>query len=233
MQLFCFTYAGGNASFFDMLDPELSSGVELVKLEYPGHGIRRHEPFCKSFKELAQDMYGQLIGHYRQGEPYALFGYSMGSITAVETLSLITKRQELSAPAHIFLAAHEPKTKYELDCFSDDENDERIKERTIQFGGIPERLLANKSFWRVYLPVYRADYQLISGYDFDHLDFVTDIPATVFYSEEDTPYSDIKQWKRYFIDRCDLFCFTGNHFFIREHTREVGEIIKHKLGTKP
>jgi len=231
MQLYCFTYAGGNAGFFDMLDPELSSEVELVKLEYAGHGTRRHEPFCRSFKELARDMYKQLIGQYRQGEPYALFGYSMGSIAAIETLSLIQERKELPAPSHVFLAAHEPKTKYELECFTDDETDERIKERTIQFGGIPERLMVNKSFWRVYLPVYRADYQLISGYDFDHLDFVSDIPATVFYSDDDTPYSDIKQWRRYFIDKCDLICFTGNHFFIREHTLEICKIIKRELGT--
>ena len=94
MQLFCFTYAGGNAGFFDMLDSELSSEVELVKLEYAGHGTRCHEPFYRNFKELAQDMHDQLFGQYRQGQPYALFGYSMGSIAAIETLSLIMKRKE-------------------------------------------------------------------------------------------------------------------------------------------
>ena len=47
-QLFCFTYAGGTSSFFDELGKELS-GIEVVKLDYAGHGERHKENFYENF----------------------------------------------------------------------------------------------------------------------------------------------------------------------------------------
>ena len=37
--LLCFPFAGGTASFFDMIEKDLE-GIDLVKLEYAGHGTR-------------------------------------------------------------------------------------------------------------------------------------------------------------------------------------------------
>ena len=86
-QIFCFTYAGGNATFFDEIDKDLSE-FELVKMEYSGHGTRHKEPLYASFDELADDMYAMLKSKYN-GSAYALFGYSMGTITLVEILKRI------------------------------------------------------------------------------------------------------------------------------------------------
>ena len=55
-QLFCFTYAGGNASFFDGIERDLPE-YELVKLEYSGHGTRHKEPYYQNFDELTDDIY--------------------------------------------------------------------------------------------------------------------------------------------------------------------------------
>ena len=51
-QIVCFTYAGGNKSFFDVIEKDLKE-VELVKLEYAGHGERHKEILYQSFDELA------------------------------------------------------------------------------------------------------------------------------------------------------------------------------------
>ena len=89
----------------------------------------------------------------------------------------------------MFLAAHEPHGKAELAGFDPGKKDEWVKERTLRFGGIPEKLLNNPAFWRMYLPVFRADYEMIWKYDFGKLDLRTEIPAEIFYSEEDTTSS--------------------------------------------
>lgn len=230
MRLFCFTYAGGNAAFFDLLESNLNESVEVIKLEYAGHGTRHRERFYDNFEELAQDMYKIIYRYCQDGQDYALFGYSMGSISVVEVLTLIMQRDEILAPIHVFLAAHEPYTKRELMDFDNDKTDEWIKHRTMKFGGIPEQLIANKSFWRIYLPIYRADYKLINEYDFDKLKLKSNIPATIFYSETDTPFEDMIQWKHYFSGYCKLICYEGNHFFIREHYISIAEIIEQKLG---
>lgn len=229
MQLFCFTFAGGNASFFDTLEQYIGSSVEVVKLEYAGHGTRRRESFYNSFSHLAEDLCRVIRSYHRKDEDYALFGYSMGSIAAVETLKKILRIDEISPPVHMFLAAHEPYTKSELAGYSEREQDEFVKARTIRFGGIPDNLIENKVFWRVFLPIYRADYTLIGNYDFQLLNLKSEIPATVFYSETDTPYVDMSQWKRFFVGECGFVRYEGGHFFIQEHCQEMADVIRRSL----
>lgn len=227
MKLICFTYAGGNSSFYDQLKNELLPDVELIAIEYSGHGTRHRSPFYSDFDELANDMLVQIKEIIAENEPYAIMGYSMGSISAVEVLrKLIDGNMPL--PTHVFLAAHEPQTKASLADYSNEEMDEFVKARTIQFGAVPEKLINNKSFWRMYLPIYRADYSIIGKYKFEKLKLKSYIPATVFYSESDTPYADMKNWDKYF-ERVDFMEYTGSHFFINEHFGAMAQEIKKRL----
>lgn len=223
-QLFCFTYAGGTAAFFDGIEKDLPE-YELVKLEYAGHGTRHKEPFYRNFDELAYDMFISLKGRYSGGD-YSLFGYSMGTIALAEVLQSILADSTLKNPTHVFLAAHEPHSKAELIGFTDDELDEWVKDRTIKFGAVPNKLLNNKSFWRMYLPIYRADYSIIGKYSFEELSLKTTIPATVFYSENDTPRSEMELWRKYFTGDCKFFQYEGTHFFIQNHHAEMADVIK-------
>lgn len=227
-QLFCFTYAGGNASFFDAILKDLPE-FEVVKLEYAGDGTRHKESFYRSFDELADDMFLRLKEKYPESS-YALFGYSMGTIALVEVLKKILADPEINDPSHVFLAAHEPHSKAELSGYSEDELDEWVKDRTVRFGGVPDRLLNNKSFWRMYLPIYRADYSIIGKYRFEDLLLRTAIPVTVFYSETDTPRADMELWKKYFTGDCEFCQFEGTHFFIRQHHEEMAGIIRNRMS---
>lgn len=227
-QLFCFTYAGGNAAFFDVIEKDLPE-LELVKLEYSGHGTRHKEPFYQDFDELTDDMFRLLRERYSGGK-YSLFGYSMGTIALAEVLKRIIDDSMMRKPTHIFLAAHEPHSKAELIGFSDDKLDEWVKDRTIKFGAVPEKLLNNKSFWRMYLPIYRADYSIIGKYSFEELSLKTATPATVFYSEKDTPRSEMELWKNYFVGECEFFQYEGTHFFIQNHHAEMAKIINDVLN---
>lgn len=229
MQLFCFTVAGGNASFFDPLEEACAAQIEFVKLEYPGHGNRRREKLCDTFQELSLDLYGRIKEHY-SGGGYALMGYSMGSLAVLETLQVLMERKELPCPLRIFLAAHEPKKVIDLEKCDEAELNEYVQSRTILFGGVPEKLIDSRPFWRMYLPLYKADYLMISRYDFDHLADAFDIPATIFYSEQDTPRSEMESWKKYFTGSCEFVEYAGTHFFINEHCREMAVLIKERLG---
>lgn len=224
-QIFCFTYAGGDKNFFSIIEEDLKE-FDLVSFDYAGHGERHKEEFYQDFDELADDMFRE--AQDKISGKYALFGYSMGSITATEVLRRIVSTG-LPLPSHVFLCSHEPHTKSELLGFSADELDEWVKERTIRFGDVPEKLLTNKVFWRTYLPIYRADYTIIGKYKFEDLDLRTDVPLTVFYSETDTPLEDMKQWQKFFIGSVDYQRYEGNHFFIREHHREMAEVIRNRL----
>ena len=228
-QLFCFTYAGGNASFFDAIEEDIPD-IDFIKPDYAGHGTRHKEPFYDNFDQLGSDCF-QIVSSALNGEDYGLFGYSMGAITVVEVLKRIEAIAGLKKPSYIFLAAHEPHSKAELIGYSDSKLDEWVKERTIRFGGIPEKLINNKSFWRMYLPIYRADYSLIRKYRFEDLDLCTDIPAALFYSETDTPKTEMELWKKYFTGTCNLYRYNGTHFFIQEHHKEMANVISNAFVT--
>lgn len=229
MRLFCFTFAGGSGSFFDGLGEYVRSDVELVKLEYAGHIARHREAFYRDFDGLTADMYAQ-VKVRQNGQPYALLGYSMGALAAAEVVKTVLDRDELPAPAHVFLASHAPcgmSDGYDVDSAGDDET---VKRWTIRFGGLSDDLIGNRTFWRMYLPVYRADYRLITGYDFGRLDFTVDVPADMFFSPEDIPPGDMEKWRGIFTGPCDIKAYSGGHFFLREHAREVAEVINERLG---
>lgn len=230
MRLFCFTFAGGSASFFNGIEPYLRPDIRLVKLEYAGHMERRREPFYGDFDALTADMYSQVKAQVREGGPYALFGYSMGALAAAEVTNMILARGELPPPEHVFLASHGPRALGERPCANGLDADEVVKQWTIHFGGLSERLINSQTFWRIYLPIYRADYGLIENYDFSRLDFVTDIPAAVLFSPADIPRRDMEKWRRVFTGACDILEYDGGHFFLREHEREVADAINERLG---
>lgn len=226
-QIFCFTFAGGNAGFFDSVKEDLPD-FDVIALEYSGHGTRHREPLYTDFEELAEDMLGLLRARY-QGEEYALFGYSMGTISLMEVLKKIQCSTDIPLPAHVFLAAHEPGTRAFLTGMNEDEINTWVKDRTIRFGTVPEKLLNNKSFWRIYLPLYRADYLILGQYRFENLNLATEIPATVFYSETDTPFEKIERWREYFTGSCEFYPFKGTHFFIQQHHNAMASIIRRRF----
>lgn len=227
-QLFCFTHAGGTAEFFDPIKHETSK-ICVEALEYAGHGKRHQEGYYHTFNELTDDML-RLIHERYNGGGYALFGYSMGSISLVEVMRHIIREGDMPLPLHVFLAAHEPRVGRDLSGFTGQEDDDWVKECTVRFGGIPKELQNNAAFWRVYLPVYRADYSLIGTYNFCKLNFSCRIPTTVFYSETDTPIEEMNRWKTYFAGACDFFRYEGNHFFMKEHYKDITRIIEDKVG---
>lgn len=229
--LFCFPYAGGTADFYNDLEGVADDNVHFIKLEYSGHGERMKEPLYHGFDELTEDLYPWIIKNlenYPEAD-YALMGYSMGSIAAFDMIRKLVIEDKIRKPVHVFLAAHHPGHIFGLQSVPEEELAAWVKERTIGFGGIDQRLLNNKSFWRLYLPIYTADYRIISSYDFERIQIQTDIPATIFYSEEDIPYEQMKGWKRFFTKECSYVEYEGPHFFIHKYYREMAGLICRKL----
>lgn len=231
MKLFCFTYAGGTADFYIELRYKLKDkDIDLVALEYPGHGKRWKEKFAADFSEIADDMIRQIESCLEEFEEYALMGYSMGCLTAIEVLRCISQRERFHLPKYIFLAAHEPRTLSILSGIKEDEVDNVIKNRTISFGAVPEKLINNQTFWRMYLPVYRADYKIISSFDFESFKLKMTIPTTVFYSETDTPFGKVSKWNNYFCGNLKFYQFEGDHFFIKNNIMKIADIIKQRMA---
>ena len=231
MKLFCLPYAGGNADFYKDIKEYIENKdtrIEVIALEYPGHGSRRKENLLSTFDDLSSDVIKQMAMKFDEDD-YALMGYSMGSIVASEVVRKILLGELLSKPKKIFLAAHEPRTIKMYTSLSNTIDDAAVKKRTIDFGAVPESLINNETFWRIYLPLFKADYNMILNYNFGNLSLKTNIDTTIFYSEIDTPYEIMKEWSKYYCGNLEYFQFDGNHFFLKNHFIEIGNIIINRL----
>lgn len=229
MKLFCLPHAGGNADFFNEMAKQINlAGVDVFPFEYAGHGERCNEKFCHSIQDMASDMINFLLQKLSVDDEYCLFGYSMGCLVVLEMVRQIVSNY-YKPPKHIFIAAHEPKVKRFLyDTHEQYLVDEEIRREVSKLGGIPEKLLTSDAFWRIYLPLYRSDYNCIWNYDFEEVNFST-ISATVFFSENESSLEDMIGWNKFFLVK-NFYGYKGTHFFIKEYYKEISEVIINQIN---
>lgn len=231
-KLFCFPYAGGMAENYRNFFRHLSGFCEPVGLEYAGHGRRGQEPLYPGWQSMLEDTARQINEMLTPGEPYFCLGYSMGSLVLHDVLA----EGMLSAPpAHVFLCAHTPvgvpRASYSYHQLSDEEFLEKMR----ALGGmdrVDSRMMANRIFRRLYFNPMRHDFRLLGERAELYVQVTSslDIPATVFYSPDDTPPQLICRWNDFFALPPAMFPFEGHHFFIWEHGEEMAHIILRRIA---
>lgn len=227
MKLFFITYAGGSASFFNGISAELKNDFECILIEYAGRATRSKEPFYHSFKDMVSDVAAKMEKCLEgEKEPFCVFGYSMGSLVAYEAL---IKHMKTSNCKHLFVAAHYPPHASELRKQYSSMSDEMLCGEMEKFGGLDARIIANKRFLDIYLPVIRKDYQLLEEYAFDGEKMKVPCKITVFYSEEDTKYEVIRGWEDYTKEGIVFHRYHGNHFFLKKQEKEIAKDIRRAI----
>lgn len=225
IQLFCIPYAGGNADLFDTFASEFQDDVEVIKIEYAGHGARRKEPFYLSFQEMVEDVAVCINRNLKQEAELALFGYSMGSIVAYEIFAQHLLERELN---YLFLASHEaPDVEWESKkYFHLDE--EQFFSLIQQMGGFEKcsvEMLKNRFFRKLHFEPVRADYELLCHYVMSRKEKI-DIPSILFYSAHDIPKEKILSWNTFLTEKSKVIEIGENHFFIREYGQDMQRMME-------
>lgn len=159
--------------------------------------------------------------------PYAIMGYSMGSVLAYEMLVRKAIPGELK---HFFVAAEvSPKDRaLELRKVADP-TEERIMERALKLGGLDERMLGNPRFKQIYLKPMLSDYRLFFNYQFGEYIEKIKVDTTFMYCEKDTALSDVRKWDELIEGVFDYHQIGDNHFFINQHYLKMAEIINNNM----
>lgn len=210
---------------FQCIEPYLPQEIQMINLEYAGHGSRMREPFYSDMNAAVEDMYSNICKNLTESDEYMLFGYSMGSLIVSATLAEVIRRKELPLPKQIFLAAHVPDLSGHSLSEKDLENDDVVKKTIIRFGGVPEDIVQSAIFWKLYMPIYKSDYRLMCSFNFDSLKLRANIPTSIFYCEEDTALKDLRRWERYFTQDVRYYSFQGGHFFIKENAEKIADLV--------
>lgn len=227
-QLFAIPYAGGNAEAFGILKKYIPEEIELVRLDYAGHGTRRQEEFYPDFDDMVKDMADQINARLNPEMETVIFGYSMGSVVVYEMLA----HQFIHADVKkVFLAAHEAPGEEWDSAEYVKMGDLEFAHKLMEFGGFDkfeDRFLGNRYFRKVFFEPIREDYRLLADYSLKH-DTALDVDAVFFYAPEDISRNGIVKWGKFFQKEPSYIEIGENHFFIKEYPEKLVKIITENL----
>lgn len=230
MQLFILPYAGGSIAAFKRLTDLIDDRIDVVTVEYAGRGTRAKEPFASDIGKLFEDAITYCNERRKPDIPYAVMGYSMGSVLAYEA---VARRAISGILRHLFISAEVSPKDRSLELRKvESPTEERILDRARQLGGLDECILHNKRFADIYIRPMLSDYRLFFEYRFgDYTDKIK-IDTTFFYCEKDTPYIDVRKWDELIEGEFDFYEMGENHFFINQHYENMAKIINKTLAEK-
>ena len=102
IQLFALPFAGGTSMSFAKLEPYLDPNIKMVSIEYAGRMTRNSEPYIEDYDAFLSDVLRQIENRRNADVPYALFGYSLGSVLIYD---LLVHCKMTAAPKHAFVCA--------------------------------------------------------------------------------------------------------------------------------
>lgn len=228
IKLFCIAYAGGSAAAYSLWNKCLSSDIELIPIELAGRGKRASESFYKTLEEAADDVYSILIKNI-EGSDYALYGHSMGSWIAFEVLERL-KRNHDKQPVTVFFSANTPPHLEPDEEKISDLNDDDFSNRIIAMGDTPKEILTG-DMRNFFLPILRADYNLVETYIHRNRNISFDCDIHVLYGKRDhIDKNSLIEWKKYTNKDFHIKGFDGGHMFFRDNFYETTDYINQTVA---
>lgn len=231
LRLFCFPYAGGAASIYRTWADELPADVEVCPVQPPGREGRIRERPVTSTEEMVQAAAEGLAEELDRG-PYALFGHSMGAVTAFE---LARRRRDAGGPepVHLFASGRGAPTVVDLDEPIHDLPPERFRQRLRELNGTPVEVLEHPELMELVEPLLRADFRVVETYRYAPAAPLTcPITALGGLADDHVPAERIEPWREMTSGPYRQHMLPGDHFFLNGPARgDVLRIVARALAT--
>lgn len=222
VRLFCFHCAGGDASTFYPWAKKINSSIELISIQLPGHGMKFDEPKLRSMEAIIAYLNNAILPYFDR--PYFFFGHSLGALVAFELTRSLQKNCK-PLPECLFVAGKNPphiRDQKFICHLSDQEIIEEIK----KYNGIPAEILAETSLMNIFLPIFRADFEVLETYVYyKSLPLTCNLIALGGVEDPIVKAVNIEAWKIHTSGKFQSYLLTGDHFFIKSQQPEVLEII--------
>jgi medium-chain acyl-[acyl-carrier-protein] hydrolase len=223
--LFLLPFAGGSSYSYKEFAKYESDKLKLSPLELPGRGKRIRESLKTNVHELVDDIFAQICT--KLDKPYMIYGHSMGTLLTYLLTKKIIKHG-LNPPLWLFLTGsvgpsviENRKTKYHQLPASE------FMDRVKLLGGLPDEILSHPELLDFYLPILRADFEVVETYQYRPT-VPFDIPMDVTIGTEDeATFEEAEMWQLETIEPLRLKQYKGNHFFIYQH---IDKIMDNILG---
>lgn len=205
----------------------MPASIDLCPVQLPGREGRIAETPVTELANLGE-MLVAALGEYLN-LPYALLGYSMGAIVALEFASSISKHK-LSPPKHFLACARGGPHIRPRWSGAEVPSDQELIARLRELGGTTAEVIDNSELLDIILPILRADYALNSSYTSQ--DFRLECPVTVIGGLDDLAVSPdcLRSWSVVSTTPCREKMLRGGHFFIQERPAEFAAAIANAVS---
>jgi surfactin synthase thioesterase subunit len=228
-RLFCIPYAGAGVAVYHKWAQALPVGVQVCALQLAGRDTQFGVPPFTRIAALVDWLIDSLDAWFDL--PFAIFGHSMGGLVAFELARTLRTRNK-PEPQHLFVSAcrapgrpvrqwpmhHLPQASF-------------VRELRSRYDGIPELILQDADLLRLFLPILRADMEMVETFQ-GSVDDPFDFPVTAFGGNRDKEISreDLEPWREQTTGAFDLNMIDGDHFFVNTAQAEVLRIVSRDLS---
>lgn len=213
--LFCLPHAGGAASAFRTWLGRIP-GADVLPVQLPGREGRMREAAYEDMSVLAGDI-ASVITEAAAGRAFALYGHSLGSLTAFETIREL-RRRGVQQPVHLIVSGScAPQKSSSLGRKISTMSTPKLVDALRAMGGTPEWLLSDPELQAMILPAVRGDFGLRERYRYVD-EPPLDLPITVIASDDDPRASRRLQakWDAQTSRQFVLHTLLGAHFAVYE-----------------
>ncbi len=220
LRLFCFPYAGGGASIYRQWPQALPEQIELRSVTLPGREVRLREKSYTRITPLVETLVEAIEPEL--DKPFAFFGHSMGGLIAFETAREL-RRQGYPEPQHLFISARPaPQIGRADPPLSHLPDVTFASELQRRYSGIPAAIFRDPELMAMYLPILRADLELLETYSYN-AEEPLDYPISTYGGMQDlmvTP-DKITPWQQQTTHEFNRALFPGNHFFLQTQQSQL------------
>ena len=215
IRLFCFHYAGGNASFYADWHKYLSSDIGVYPVQLPGRGKRRGDEMYTSVEKASEIISSQILPY--SDVPLIFTGHSMGGLIAFQTALMLQEKYGVDIKRLFITGSY-------LDLGTDNIRDTNklsdieFCERLRSYGGIDDRILKIKQFYTIFLPVIKNDFLMTGKFEASKTS-VLNCGISAYGGDHDILISAMRldSWKSRSRYGADIRIMSGDHFFINQN----------------
>lgn len=228
LRLFCFANAGGSVAQFRNWHQSLPAGLEVCPVQLPGQGSRLREQPHTRVESLVSVLADVL--QPQMDVPFAFWGYSMGALICFE-LARELRRRGQSLPRQLFIAARRaPQLSATEFPLHDLPEAAFIREVQRRYNGIPAILLQEADMLALFLPVLRANFEMIETYVYESGDPLP-CPITAFGGLQDPTVNagQLDSWREQTSSTFKYRMYPGDHFFLQQHQAVVLQMVSQDM----
>lgn len=222
--LVCFPPGGGSATSYRDLAASFGPGPAVYAVQYPGRRNRIGEEFVSSITELA-DHSAAATASLVPGSP-VLFGHSMGATVAFETARRLEARGRTVAA--LFVSGRPDPAFADQGSLHRGTDSDLIAEleRLANDPATVTILRDEPALAEMVLPAVRNDYRAVETYRYREGERLRcALVALLGRSDPTTSPGQLARWREHTSGDFAVRLFSGGHFYLDEHTREIADLI--------